>query len=196
MVSVGTNLSSFLHEEGEWQLGYNLGLTFNVHLYKNLSMTLPFSYTRINASPKNVESQSIQDVGEYIYKTLTDWQLAVGVIEIPLLFTYKFFSKNRYDISYIVGLGLGFTEKDYSRIEKFTKTDEIIGVERYGYPLEPQHPTPPLFGNIYTGIRFHKGRFYIDLLYAYYPDNIKEINKLNSISLKLGIDFFKRKESI
>ena len=77
--------------------------------------------------------------------------------------------------------------KDLSRIEKSTRTDEIIGIEEYGPPLEPQNV---LYSgiNINTGVRFHVSQFYIDLLYVLYPYKIKNINILNSISLKLGID--------
>ncbi|NIU00527.1 MAG: hypothetical protein GWN01_06185, partial [Nitrosopumilaceae archaeon] len=61
--SFGTNLSSFLNEEGKWQLGYSIGFTFNFRVYKNLSVTLPFSYTRINAAPENVEGRTFPDFG-------------------------------------------------------------------------------------------------------------------------------------
>ncbi|NIU00526.1 MAG: hypothetical protein GWN01_06180, partial [Nitrosopumilaceae archaeon] len=90
-------------------------------------------------------------------------------------------------IGYVLGSGLVIATKDFSRIEKFKKTDEIIGVEKYGPPLEPQNV---LYSgiNIITGVRIHVSRFYIDLLYILYPYKIKDINKLNSISLRLGID--------
>ncbi|NIV13688.1 MAG: hypothetical protein GWN62_21130 [Aliifodinibius sp.] len=185
--SFGTNLSSFINEEGTWQLGYSLGLTFDFRVFKNLSITLPFSYTRINAAPENVEGRTFPNIGENIYKTLNDWQVSVGFLEFPILFTYKFFSKNSYDIRYILGPGLVIATKDFSKIENITKTDEIIGVEKYGPPLEPQHELYSGY-NIITGIRFHVSRFYISVLYALYPYKIKSINKLNSISFRLGID--------
>jgi hypothetical protein len=183
----GTNLSSFINEEGDWQLGYSIGLTLDFRVYKSLSISLPVSYTRINAAPKKVEGRTFPNVGDNIYKTLTDWQVSFSYLEIPIISTYKFFSKNNYDIRYALGPGLVIGPKDLSRIEKSTRTDEIIGIEEYGPPLEPQNV---LYSgiNINTGVRFHVSRFYIDLLYVLYPYKIKNINILNSISLKLGID--------
>lgn len=185
--SFGTNLSSFLNEEGKWQLGYNVGLTFDFRMYKKLSITLPFSYTRINASPENVEGRTFPNVGENVYKTLSDWKVSFGFLEFPVLFTYKFLSKNNYDIRLVLGPGVVIATKDFSRIEKFTRTDEIIGVEKYGPPLEPQNVLYSGY-NITMGTRFHVSRFYISVFYALYPYKIKSINKLNSISLRLGID--------
>lgn len=186
-LSLGVNLSSYLQEEGEWQWGYNLGFTINIHVYKNFSITLPLSYTRINAAPENVEGRTFPDFGENIYKILIDWQVSVGFLEFPILFRYKFYTAKSYDLSYVLGPGLAFATKDFSRIENVTKTDEIIGVEKYGRPLEPQYSLTSV-ASINTGIRFHVSRFYIDLLYVLYPYEIKNINKLNSISLRLGID--------
>jgi len=153
LVSFGTNLSSFQGEDGQWQLGYSLGLTFNIHIYRNLSMTLPISYTRINAAPENVKDRNFPDPGESIYRILIDWQVSVGFFEVPALFTYKFITKSSYDIRYLLGAGLVVAKKDYSKIENITKTDEIIGVERYGHPLEPQHSLDFPITSISTGIR-------------------------------------------
>ncbi len=189
LVSFGTNLSSFLGEEGSWQLGYSLGLTFNFQIDPRLSLTIPLSYNRINAAPRNVEGRTNSDIGENIYKTLSDWQVSVVHIEAPVLFAYKFLTKNNYDIRHILGAGIAIGIKDFSRIEKFTRTDEIIGIEQHGIPLGVQNELLG-GGNIITGVRFHTSRFYLDLLYLYYPYEIKDINKLNSISLRLGIDVF------
>lgn len=189
LVSFGTNLSSFLGEEGSWQLGYSMGLTFNIQIDPRLSLTIPLSYNRINAGPRKVEDRTNSDIGQYIYKTLSDWQVSVVHIEVPVLFTYKFLTKNSYDIRYLLGAGIAVGIKDFSKIEKFTKTNEIIGIEQHGISLGV--PNELLGGgNIITGVRFHASRFYIDLLYLYYPYEIKDINKLNSISLRLGIDIF------
>lgn len=188
LLSFGANLSSFLHEEGEWQWGYNLGFTINIHVYKNFSITLPLSYTRINAAPENVEDRNYPDIGENIYKTLIDWQVSVAFFEVPVLFTYKVLTKNSYNIRYILGPGLVIAKKDFARVENVTKTDEIIGVEKYSRPLVPLHSLTLPITNINTGIRFHKNRLYIDILYILYLSKIKGINKLNSISLRLGID--------
>jgi hypothetical protein len=187
LLSSGINISSFRHEEGSWQLGYSFGLTFNIYIYRNLSMTLPFSYTRISASSKNVEGRTFPNIGENIYGTLSDWQVSVGFIELPVFFTYKFVSKSSYDIRYVFGTGVVVAKEDLSRIENFRRTDEIIGIEKYAPPLEPQNVLSSGF-NISTGFRFHISQFYIDLLYSLYPYEIKEINKLHSISLRLGID--------
>jgi len=189
LISFGTNLSSFLGEEGSWQLGYSLGLTFNIQIDPRLSLTIPLSYNRINAAPRNVEDRTNSDIGQYIYKTLSDWQVSVAHIEVPVLFAYKFLTQNSYDIRYLLGAGIAVGIKDFSRIEKFTRTDEIIGIEQHGISFGV--PNELLGGgNIITGVRFHKTRFYIDLLYVFYSQKIKEINKLNSISLRLGIDVF------
>jgi hypothetical protein len=189
LLSFGANLSSYLYQESEWQLGYSVGLTFNFRVYKNLLMTLPCSYTRINTAPKNVEGVSYSDYGEYIYKTLTNWQISIGFLEIPILFSYKILTAKRYKLNYILGPGLVIAVKDFSRIENVTITNEIIGFNDYGSDLGPYYYLRENSGlNISTGIRLHVSRFYIDLLYVLYPYKIKQINKLNSISLRLGID--------
>lgn len=198
----GTNLSSFLNEEGEWQWGYSIGLTFNFRVYKNLSMTLPFSYTRINAAPENVaERYYSNDLAEetpypldyYVYKMLVDRKISIGFLEFPILFSFKFLSGKKYDLSYLLGTGVVIATRDFSKPtqpDDVTITDEIIGVHD-GFPLASPDETFTISNsgiNINTGIRFHVSRFYIDLLYVLYPYKIKDINKLNSISLRLGID--------
>lgn len=189
--SLGVNLSSFLHEEDEWQWGYNLGFTINFHVSKNFLITMPLSYTRINAAPRNVEGKSYSNDG-YIYKTFVNREISIGFFEIPILFSYKFFSTKSYDLSCILGPGLVIAAKDFSKPvqpEDVTITDEIIGT--HNFPIDPVDTrfTIPNSGlNVNTGIRFNVSRFYIDLLYVLYPYEIKNINKLNSISLRLGID--------
>ncbi len=203
LVSYGINFSSYLGEKGEGQLGYSHGLTVNFRIYKNLSMTLPFSYTRINAALENVEGKTDADLGENVYKTLSDWQISAVFFEVPLLFTYKFPTKNSYDFGFVFGPGLAFAIKDYSKL-KFTRTDEILEISRYGASIDPETHKLRSALNIITGVRFHINRFYLDLLYTFYPEDIKgiyklhgtsqyphgikSINNLNSISLKLGID--------
>jgi len=190
-LSAGINFSSYLQEEGDWQPGYSIGLTFNFEVSKKISITLPFSYARINAAPQNVEGKSYSNDG-YIYKTFVDREISVGFIEFPILVSYKLFSKTKYDLSYLLGPGLIIAVKDLSKSvqpEDVTITDEII--DTHDFPLDPVDTrfTIPNSGlNLSTGIRFHLSRFYIDLLYVLYPYEIKAINKLNSISLKLGID--------
>lgn len=185
--SIGASLSSYLHEEGGWQWGYSVGLTLNFRVYKNLSMTLPFSYTRINAAPKNVEGRFYSLDDNNVYKELTDWQISVGFLEFPVLLNYKFFITNKYYLSYLLGPGLVIAVKDFSSIENVTITDEIIGTHDGVTPLEPLNVLHSGL-NINSGVRFHVNRFYIDLLYVLYPYKIKDINKLNSISLRFGID--------
>ena len=207
LVSFGTNLSFYPGEEGDRQLGYSFGLTFNFRVYKNLSMTLPISYTRINTALENVEGASgTYFSGDTLYKTLRDWQVSAAFFEVPLLFIYKFPTKNNFEISYILGPGLAFAAKDFSKIENFTRTDEIIGIDDGLISLDPSTPDLRSVINIITGVRLHISRFYLDLLYTFYSDDIKiiyklnstpryptgikTINKLNSISVKLGIDIF------
>ena len=193
LVSFGTNLSSFSGEEGDWQLGYNLGLTFNRHLYKNLSITLPLSYTRINTAPKNVEGKSYGNDG-FIYRAFIDREISVGFLEFPILLSYNFSPTKKYETNYLLGFGLVLAAKDFSKVvqpEDVTITNEIIGT--HDFPLDPVDTRffiPNSGININTGVRFHVSRFYIDILYTLYPYTIKEINKLNSISLRLGIDIF------
>ncbi|RMD48009.1 MAG: hypothetical protein D6830_07730 [Ignavibacteria bacterium] len=189
LVSVGANLSSYPGEEGAWQLGYSIGLIFNIiNIHKNLSMILPFYYVRINTAPKNVEGRTYTFLaGEKIYKTLSDLQVSIVHVEAPLLFSYKFLTKNKYDISYILGAGIAIGIKDFSRVEKFTRTDEIIGVEQPPFPSGIPNELKDGW-IIITGVRFHVHRLYLDLFYALYPYDVKDINRLNSISLKLGID--------
>ncbi len=192
LVSFGTNLSSFLGEKGKWQLGYNAGVIFNFRVSENLSMTLPISYIRINAAPENVEGRTHPIIpGKNIYKTFNDWYVSVVYIEAPLLFSYKFLTKDNYDIRYFLGAGLPIGIKDFSRIENSVRTDEILGVKEYtsfGTPHELKGGV-----NIITGVGFHVSRLYLDLLYAIYPYEVKDINKLNSISLRLGIDISRDK---
>lgn len=191
LVSFGTNLSSFPGEEGDWQLGYSLGLTFNIPVYRKLSITIPLSYTRINADPKNVEGRSYANDG-YIYKTFVNREISIGFLELPILLGYKFYTAKRYDLSFLLGSALVIAAKDYSKTvqpEDVTITDEIIGT--HDFPIDPVDTrfTIPNSGlNINTGVRLHISQFYIDVLYILYPYKIKEINKLNVISLRLGID--------
>ena len=190
LVSFGTNLSSYLGEEGQWQLGYSFGITFNFGVYKNLSMTLPISYTRINAAVKNFESKSYSSDGN-IYKTLFDREISVGFLDFPILFSYNFFPTKKYDLKYLLGTGLIIGVKDFWKPpDNVTITDEIIGthnIDIHDFPLDPAKPSNTGV-NINTGVRFHVSRFYIDVLYILYPYTIKGINKLNAISLRLGID--------
>lgn len=190
--SVGANFSSYLQNEGEWQPGYNLGLTFNIHVYRKLSITLPCSYTRINTSIKNIEGKFYSNDG-YIYKMFVDRQISVGFLEFPMLFSYNFFSTKKHDLNFLLGAALAIAVKDFSKSiqpEDVTISDEIIGTHD-GAPLASPEETFTISNsgfNINSGIRFHVSRFYIDLLYSLYPYKIKDINKLNTITLKLGID--------
>jgi len=203
LLSVGTNFSSYLHEEGQPRIGYNLGLTFNIPVYKNLSITLPFSYARINAAPERVAGRSYSyDLAEktpnpvdyYIYKLLVNRKISIGFVQFPILLSYKFLPKEKYDFSYMLGAGLVIAATDFStptQPKDVTITDEIIGT----YDTPPIDPTTDetfTLSNsgltLNSGIRFHFTRFYIDLLYALYPYTIKDINKLNTLSLSLGID--------
>jgi hypothetical protein len=186
LVSVGMNYSSYIHQESEWQLGYNLGLTFNFKVYKKLSISLPFSYARINTAPQNVEGRFYSDDG-YIYKMFVEGQISVGFLEFPILFSYKFLTVKSYNFSFTFGPGLVIAIKDFSTTEDVLITDEIIGMHHGVIPLEPAYVLSSGF-NINSGIRFNVSRFYIDFLYILYPYEIKEINKLNTISLRLGID--------
>ncbi|GEM_PF-5550403 len=189
--SFGTNLSSFLHEEGDWQLGYSLGLAFNIPVYQRLSIVIPFSFTRIDAAPRNVEGISYANDG-YIYKTFVNREISIGFLEIPILFSYKFFIAKRYDLSFLLGPAVVIAAKDFSKTvqpEDVTITDEIIGT--HDFPIDPVDTrfTIPNSGlNINTGLRLHVNRFYIDVFYILYPYKIKEINQLNSIALRMGID--------
>ncbi len=185
-VSLGTNLSFFSGEEGGWKPGYSIGLTFNFPICRNLSMTLPLSYTRINAAPRNVADRTYFSFGDTVYKTLSDWEVSIVFFEAPLLLSYRFLTQKSYDFRYILGFGAAFAVKDFSELKKITITDEIIGIDNTSpvdYPNYKLHSDI----NITTGVRFHLGRFYLDLLYALYPYDIKDIAPLNSISLKLGI---------
>jgi hypothetical protein len=208
--SFGVNWSSYIHEEGEWKLGYNLGLTFNIKIYKKLSITLPFSYARINAAPENVagrfysydhaeetsvhveETSYILDY--YIYRSFVDREVSIGFLEFPILFSYNFFSTKRYQLSCLLGTGLVFAIKDFSKLSKpedVTITNEIIGTYDT-LPLAFSTDETFTLSNsgltLNSGIRFHVGRLYVDILYILYPYTIKDINKLNSISLRIGID--------
>ncbi len=186
-VSYGTNLASFSGEEGGWKPGYSIGLTFNFPIYRNLSMTLPLSYTRINAAPKNVEDRTYPDhSGDNIYKTLRDWQVSIIFFEVPVLLSYRLLTQKSYDFRYILGFGAAFAAKDFSEVKKYTETDEIIGVENIPSVDPPNYKLHSDI-NITTGVRFHLHRFYLDFLYTFYPYDIKDIAPLNSISLKLGI---------
>jgi len=207
LVSFGTNLSFYPGEGGDTQLGYSFGLTFNFKIYKNLSMMLPISYTRINTALKAVEGKTEPwFTGENVYKTLSDWQISADFFEVPILFTYKFLTTNSYDINYVLGRGLTFAIKDYSKL-KYTVTDEVLGVSQYPHSIDPEtHELRSKVNIIITGVRFHISRFYVSILYTFYgsnlkgisklystseyPHGIKRINDLNSISLKLGIDIF------
>ncbi len=206
LVSFGTNLSFYPGEEGDRQLGYSFGIVFNFNIYNNLSMTLPVLYTRINTALKNVEGKTQLHFEEIVYKTLSDWQISAAFFEVPLLFTYKFLTMNSYDINYVLGPGLAFAVNDYSKL-KFTRTDEILGVSEYNPSIDPETHELRSTLNIITGVRFHINRFYLDLLYTFYRNNIKGIYKLyntskyphhgvksidnlNSVSLKLSIDVF------
>ncbi len=189
--SFGTNLSSYVHRKSEWKPGYNVGLTFYFRVCKNLSITLPFSYTRIYTAFKNLEGKFYSNDG-HIYKAFFNPDISIGFLEIPILFSYKFFTAKKYDLSFIGGSALAIAAKDYStpiQPEDVTITDEIIGT----YDELPIYPSENFTYynsgiNINTGIRFHVSRFYVDMLYILYPYKIKGINKLNSISLRLGID--------
>ncbi len=207
LVSVGTNLSFYPGEEGRWQLGYSIGLTFNYRIYKNLSMTIPLSYTRINTALENLEGTSDAPFsGDTLYKTLSDWQISAAFFEIPLLFIFEFPTKN-FELGYILGPGLAIAVKDFSKLENFTRTDEILGLDDHYDPVDPDTDELRSAINIITGLRLHINRYYLDLLYTFYlnhikyinkldresiyfPNGIKRINKLNSISLKLSIDIF------
>jgi len=192
LLSAGCNISSYLFEDGEWQLGFRLGFTFNIRASKKVSITLPCSYTRINATPKNVEGASYSSYfdNRYIYRNYTDWQISVGFLEIPILLSYKFYNTRRYNVRFTIGPGIAIAIKDFSRIENVTITDEIIGT----YDVEPidsyeYHFTYSNSGfNLNTGIRFNISRFYLDLMYIFYPYTIKDINNLNTISLIFSID--------
>ncbi|RMD48008.1 MAG: hypothetical protein D6830_07725 [Ignavibacteria bacterium] len=205
--SVGTNLSSYPGEEGRWQLGYSIGLTFNYGVYKNLSMTIPLSYTRINTALENLEAAEPSPLsGDTLYRTLRDWQISAAFFEIPLLFVFEFPSKN-FVLGYILGPGLAIAVKDFSKLENFNRTDEILGLDDHYDPVDPDTGELRSVINIITGVRLHINRYYLDLLYTFYPDHIKyidkldresmyfpngikRINKLNSISVKLSIDIF------
>lgn len=209
LASIGTNLSSYPGEEGRWQLGYSIGFTFNYRVYKNLSMTLPISFTRINTVLENLEGAGINpSTGDIhtLYKTLRDWQISAAFFEIPLLFILEFPTKN-FELGYILGPGLAIAVKDFSKLENFTITDEILGLDDGNEPVDPATGELRSVINIITGVRLHVSRFYLDLLYTFNPDHIKiitkldreskyfpnavkRINKLNIISLKLSLNIF------
>jgi len=202
-VSFGTNVSGFPGEKGEWKIGYSLGITFKFKIYKKLSASLPLSLNRINAALKNVEGKTDPGYGEEVYKTLSDWQIKVVYFEVPLLFTYKLFAKNSYDIRFVGGPGLSFPVKDYSK-QNFTRTDEILGISQYSSSIDPETHALRSSFNIFTGVEFRINRFCLNLLYTFYlnsingisklyitseyPHALKKINNLNSISLKLSIE--------
>jgi len=205
-VSFGTNLSFYPGEEGQPQLGYSLGITFNFRVQKNLSMTIPLSYTRINTALEKVEdSGRALFSGDTLFKTLRDWQISAAYFEIPLLFIFEFPTKN-FELGYILGPGLAIAVKDFSKLESFTRTDEILGLDDGIDSIDPAKDDLRSVITIITGVRFHVNRFYLDLLYMFYSDDIKTIyklnstplyptgiktiNKLNSISVKLSIDIF------
>lgn len=189
--STGPNISKYLSEDGGLQFGYRLGLTFNITISTKTLITLPFSYNRINTASRNVEGKFYTDDG-YIYKTYVNREISVGFLELPILFSYNFYSSKKYNFSYLLGPGMVIATKDFSKSvqpEDVMRTDEIIGM--HDYPLDPVETgfTIPNSGlNLNTGIRLNVNRFYLDILYILYPYSIKEINKLNSISLIFSID--------
>jgi Outer membrane protein beta-barrel domain len=186
-LSFGTNLSSYLHEEDNWHLGYNIGLTFNITVYRRLSVSIPFSYSRLNATPKEVEGRYYSIINSNIYKKLTNWKVSFAYFEIPILLNYKLFVINKYKLSFMFGPGLAIKVKDFSNIEKTEITEEIIGNQsNESIPQEPQNLLHSAF-NINSGVRIHFRRIYIEIGYILYPSEIKRINKLNVISLRLGI---------
>jgi len=207
LISIGTNLSFYPGEEGQPQLGYSLGITFNFRVQKNLSMTIPLSYTRINTALDNLEGAGGASFpGDTLFKTLRDWQISAAFFEIPLLFIFEFPTKN-FELGYILGPGLAIAVKDFSKLESFTRTDEILGLDDRIDSVDPATSELRSVINIITGVRLHIGRYYLDLLYTfnpdhikiidkldresiYFPNGIKRINRLNSISVKLSIDIF------
>lgn len=200
MLSAGLNTSSYLTEESGWRLGYRLGLTFNIKISKAVFITLPFAYTRIYALQKNVEGkyysrdyvdESYQDY--YVYKLFRDWQISVGLLEIPILLSYKFYNTKWYNISCTFGPGIVIAIKDFSKQASYTFTDEIIGTHDGAVfdSVDPVDPYPYFENsgfNLNTGLRFNVSRFYFDIVYTLYPFEIKEIKKLNTISLILSVD--------
>jgi hypothetical protein len=186
LVSLGVNASTFLHEESEWQLGYSLGFIMNFKLYKNFSLTLPFSYTRINTAVKNVEGRYYSYSDPYIYKTLSNRQISVVFFEIPILVSYKFLTGKRMNLSLLLGSGLAIASKDNSKLESVTLTEEITGLHHGNYPLEPQNSFSSGL-NIYAGIRFQANRFFIDALYYFYQYEIKDIDQISTVSVRFSL---------
>lgn len=189
--SAGPNISKYISEDGDWRIGYRLGLTFNVRIANKSAFTFPFSYTRIHATPKRVEGKSYANDG-YLYKVFVNRDISVGFIELPILFSYNFFSTKKYKFSYLLGTGLVIAVKDYSKLvqpEDVTRTDEIIGTHNFPVdPVETRFTIPNSGLNVSTGIRINVSRFYFDILYVIYPYDIKEINKLNSFSFIFSVD--------
>lgn len=186
LVTAGSNISKFISEKGNWQVGYSVGLTFDNYHNNRLTITLPISFNRINALPKEIKSRSFPSVGENIYRTLIDWNFSVFYLEIPVLFAYKIYTFNNYSLRFILGPGLIFTLNDNSNVKNVIKTDEILGVEEYGPPLEPQYSLDKITSSLNTGIRLQRSRFYFDLIYSLNPNNLKKINKINTLSLKVS----------
>jgi len=191
-LSAGINISSYLIEKSEVQLGYSFGFTFNIMLSNYAFITLPFSYTRINTAPKDVEDYYYSyPPSNYIYKRLVDYQLSLGFLEFPVLLGYEFYENQGYNLNFIVGPGLVISIKDYSKVENSTITDEVIGIYDT-LPLENSFNGDPVVANsgfnLNLGVRFNVSRFYFDLIYALYPYKIKDINKLNTLSLTFGVD--------
>lgn len=191
LLSAGGNISKYISEMGDWQFGYRLGLTFIRNISSKIEITIPFSYIRTHAMPEKVKGKSYANDGN-IYRTFVDRDIAVGFIELPLLFSYNVYSAKTYNLHYLFGPGLVIAAKDYSKLiepKDVTITDEIIGT--HNFPLDPVETrfTIPNSGlNVNTGIRFNVSRFYFDLLYVLYPYDVKEINKVNSISFIVHVD--------
>ena len=192
MVSAGINTSSYLNEDGGWQLGYRLGWTFNFKVSKFVVVSLPFAYVRINAYQQNVEG-SYYSHDNYVYRTYKDWHISLSFFEFPILLSYKFYNAERYNLSFSFGPGIKIAIKDYSGQPTYTFTDEIIGThdgqrfdsidsgDSYGYFRNSGM-------NFYTGIQFNLRRFYLDLLYTINPFNIKDLKSLHTLSLIISID--------
>ena len=200
LVSVGSNISSFLTEYGGWQLGYRIGVTFNIKVSKDVFVTPPFAYTRINAFRKNAEEEfySYDNVGEsyqefYIYKLFIDQKISLAFLEFPALLCYRFYQTNRYGVSITLGPGFALAVKDFSKWPTVTITNEIIGTHNGEVfdIVDGNDPYRYLKDSGYdlnAGIRFNLSWFYLDMMYTYYPYTINEIENFNAISLIFSVD--------
>jgi len=188
IIRVGVSLSAFYNMENSDNVGYRIGLLYNLYIWEKSDIYAHFVISYHNSYVKGLNG-IFYDIDD-IKKTTYDLDFAALFTELHIPYEYQIYRSNDFLFKLGIGPFVFIGIKDYSKIKNLKITDTVIdNYSDYGKPLDDSYQGF-LKENSGLGLSISVisifQRFSIALSYSHYHRTIKNIDYLNSVSMNVG----------